>query len=46
LKEKYAIDIRYPFLVTDASGKIVSRWIPQEFPNNKSLAAELDKVAR
>jgi hypothetical protein len=46
LKEKYAIDIRYPFLVTDASGKIVSRWIPQEFPNNKSLSAELDKVAR
>ena len=46
LKEKYAIDIRYPFLVTDASGKIVNRWIPQEFPDNKTLTAELDKVAR
>jgi hypothetical protein len=46
LKEKYAIDIRYPFLVTDASGKIVNRWIPQEFPNNKTLDAELQKVAK
>ncbi|MCE7066281.1 hypothetical protein [Dyadobacter sp. CY326] len=46
LKEKYAIDIRYPFLVTDGSGKIVNRWIPQEFPDNKSLAAELQKASR
>ncbi|GGM98080.1 hypothetical protein GCM10010967_34840 [Dyadobacter beijingensis] len=46
LKEKYGIDIRYPFLVLDGSGKIVNRWIPQEFPNNKTLEAELQKVAR
>jgi len=46
LKEKYAIDIRYPFLVTDAAGKVVNRWIPQEFPDNKTLVAELDKVAK
>jgi hypothetical protein len=39
LKAKYAIDIRYPFLVTDAAGKIVNRWIPQEFPNNDTLDA-------
>ena len=44
LKEKYAIDIRYPFLVADSGGKIVSRWIPQEFPDNKTLAAELQKA--
>lgn len=41
MKEKYAIDIRYPFLITDASGKIVNRWIPQEFPNNKTLDATI-----
>ncbi|MCE7061642.1 peroxiredoxin [Dyadobacter sp. CY343] len=44
LKEKYAIDIRYPFLVADSGGKIVNRWIPQEFPDNKTLAAELQKA--
>lgn len=44
LKEKYAIDIRYPFLVLDSTGKIVNRWIPQEFPDNKTLAAELEKA--
>lgn len=43
LKEKYAIDIRYPFLVIDANGKVVNRWIPQEFPNNKTLDAEIQK---
>ncbi|QRR02097.1 hypothetical protein [Dyadobacter sandarakinus] len=46
LKEKYAIDIRYPFLVADASGKIVERYIPQEFPNNRSLDAALQKAAK
>lgn len=45
LKQKYAIDIRYPFLVADASGKIVNRWVPQEFPTNKTLEADLQKVA-
>ncbi|WP_229253686.1 redoxin family protein [Dyadobacter sp. NIV53] len=44
LKEKYAIDIRYPFLVADANGKIINRWIAQEFPNNKSLDAALQKA--
>lgn len=46
LKEKYAIDIRYPFLVLDASGKVVNRWIPQEFPVNRTLEAELQKVSK
>lgn len=46
LKEKYAIDIRYPFLVLASTGKIVNRWIPQEFPDNKTLAAELEKVSK
>jgi hypothetical protein len=45
LKEKYAIDIRYPFLVIDAKGKIVNRWIPQEFPGNRALEKEIQKVA-
>lgn len=44
LKEKYAIDIRYPFLVIDANGKIVNRWIPQEFPDNKMLEAAIQKA--
>jgi len=46
LKEKYAIDIRYPFLVTDASGKIVNRWIPQEFPNNNSLDSAIKQAIK
>ncbi len=46
LKEKYAIDIRYPFLVIDAAGKIVNRWIPQEFPANKTLDSTLQTVAK
>ena len=45
LKEKYAIDIRYPFLVVDSSGKIVNRWIAQEFPANQTLDLELQKAA-
>lgn len=44
LTEKHAIDIRYPFLVADGAGKIVNRWIPQEFPANKTLDAELQKA--
>ncbi|HEV7379620.1 MAG TPA: hypothetical protein VGN64_07485 [Dyadobacter sp.] len=44
LKEKYAVDIRYPFAVIDANGKIVDRWIPQEFPNNKTLEATIQKA--
>jgi hypothetical protein len=46
LKDKYAIDIRYPFLVLDAQGKIVDRWIPQEFPNNKTLDATIQKAIK
>jgi hypothetical protein len=45
LTEKHAIDIRYPFLVADARGKIVNRWIPQEFPANKTLDEELQKAS-
>jgi hypothetical protein len=44
LKEKYAVDIRYPFVVIDSNGKIVERWIPQEFPNNKTLDATIQKA--
>ena len=44
LKAKYAIDIRYPFLVIDAAGKIVNRWIPQEFPNNNMLDATIKQA--
>jgi hypothetical protein len=44
LKEKYAIDIRYPYMVTDASGRIVNRWIPQEFPNNRALDSDIQKA--
>lgn len=41
LKAKYAIDIRYPFLVVDRQGKIVNRWIPQEFPGNNMLESTI-----
>jgi hypothetical protein len=44
LKEKYAVDIRYPFAVIDARGNIVERWIPQEFPNNETLDAAIQKA--
>jgi len=44
LKQNYAVDIRYPFVVLDASGKIADRWIPQEFPNNKTLEKDIMKV--
>ena len=41
LKTLYAIEPRYPFLVIDAAGRIVNRWIPQEFPDNPTLQREL-----
>jgi len=44
LEKNYAVDIRYPFVVINASGKIVERWIPQEFPNNKSLEKAIMKA--
>jgi hypothetical protein len=46
LKELYAIEPRFPFMVIDSMGKIVNRWIPQEFPDNKTLQAELAKASR
>ncbi|MBU1820034.1 MAG: hypothetical protein KKG00_00800 [Bacteroidetes bacterium] len=44
LKEIYAIEPRFPFMVIDEAGRIVNRWIPQEFPDNKSLRADLGIV--
>lgn len=41
LKATYAIEPRFPFMVIDAAGRIVSRWIPQEFPDNPTLKKEL-----
>ena len=46
LKEMYAIEPRFPFMVIDAAGKIANRWIPQEFPDNKTLQAELAKAGK
>ena len=44
LRQNYAVDIRYPFVVIDSSGKIVDRWIPQEFPNNQTLEKAIMKA--
>ncbi|WP_025764676.1 TlpA family protein disulfide reductase [Dyadobacter tibetensis] len=44
LEKELAIDIRYPFLVADAAGSIVNRWIPQEFPDNAALKATIQKA--
>ncbi|MPR35083.1 TlpA family protein disulfide reductase [Salmonirosea aquatica] len=41
LKESYAIEPRFPFMVIDSNGRIVNRWIPQDFPDNKALQAGL-----
>lgn len=46
LKEAYASTMRYPFVLIDAQGKIVERWIPQEFPDNKPLQIELRDLIR
>ncbi len=46
LKESYASTMRYPFVLIDAQGKIVERWIPQEFPDNKPLQTELRDLIR
>ncbi len=40
-KAQYAIEPRYPFMVIDEAGRIVNRWIPQEFPDNPTLQKEL-----
>ncbi len=45
-KEQYAIEPRYPFMVIDEAGRIVNRWIPQEFPDNPTLQKELRSAMR
>ena len=44
LKNIYAIEPRFPFMVIDSAGRIINRWIPQEFPDNKTLQADLRKA--
>jgi hypothetical protein len=46
LKDTYSTSMRYPFVLIDAQGKIVERWIPQEFPDNKTLQEELKGLIR
>ena len=46
LKALYAIEPRFPFMVIDPAGRIVNRWIPQEFPDNKTLQTELAKAGK
>ena len=41
LKAIYAVEPRFPFMVIDEAGRIVNRWIPQEFPANPTLQREL-----
>jgi archaellum component FlaF (FlaF/FlaG flagellin family) len=41
LKAVYAIEPRFPFMVIDEAGRIINRWIPQEFPNNQTLRSDL-----
>ncbi|HEV7348437.1 TlpA family protein disulfide reductase [Telluribacter sp.] len=45
LKNKYAIEPGHPFVLIDAQGRIVNRWIPMGFPESKTLQTELDRVA-
>ena len=46
LRDMYATTMRYPFVLIDSQGKIVERWIPQEFPDNKTLQEELKGLIR
>lgn len=41
LKATYAIEPRFPFMVIDAEGRIVDRWIPQKYPRNEPLLEAL-----
>jgi hypothetical protein len=41
LKNDYLASNPYPFVLIAESGQIVKRWIPQEFPFNKTLQDEL-----
>ena len=45
LKKVYTIEPRFPFMVIDEAGRFVNRWIPQEFPDNKTLRQNLGEVA-
>lgn len=46
LRDTYVPTMQYPFVLIDAMGKIVQRWIPQEFPDNKTLQEELRNLVR
>jgi len=41
LRNSYLSTMRYPFVLIDAQGKLVERWIPQAFPDNPALKTEL-----
>lgn len=45
LKEVYTIEPRFPFMVIDEAGRFINRWIPQEFPDNRTLRQNLGEVA-
>lgn len=42
LKNNYWGTMAYPFVLLDAVGKVARRWIPQEFPDNKTLQKEVN----
>ena len=42
LKNNYWGTMPYPFVLIDATGKVARRWIPQEFPDNKTLQKEVN----
>ena len=44
LKDNYAIDLQYPYLVLDGKGTIINRWIPLDFPKNAALERELHRA--
>lgn len=46
IKKEYVTEIRYPFMVIDKNGKILERWIPQQFPENESLETVLKQVTQ
>jgi AhpC/TSA family len=41
LKNKYLASVAYPFVLVGADGKLIKRWIPQEFPLNKTLQTDV-----
>lgn len=45
LKQVYTIEPRFPYMVIDEAGRFINRWIPQEFPDNKTLRQNLGEVA-